>query len=103
VNWPWLYQVNTQEGPRWRVDTGTGNAKPRKRYTFPSRKHAERKQAELARIYADYGRSGFMTDEDRADVLSARRKLREAKLPATLAEVTNFHLLHKKPHGGDAP
>jgi hypothetical protein len=103
VNWPRLYQIKGQEGSRWRVDTGTGKAKPRMRCTFPSRKDAGRKQAELARICADNGRPGFMTDEDRADVLSARRTLREVKLPATLPEETAFHLRHKKPHGGDAP
>ena len=53
-------------------------------------------------MWESYGRSGFMSDVDRADVLAARAKLAEFQLANTcLAEAVDFYILHKKPHGGD--
>ena len=100
--WPFLYPVKTQEGPRWCVDSGEGKLPKRRRWKFQSKTAAERKAAELRGVWESYGRSGFMSDVDRADVLAARAKLAEFQLANTrLVEAVDFYILHKKPHGGD--
>jgi integrase len=98
MGWPY---INRLPGGRWQVDTGLHRLPKRWRYNFASRAAAETKRSELATLYADYGRKGFMSDEDRADVLAARAALQKVGLQASLSEVTAFFIAHKRPNGGD--